>query len=460
MREETMTMKGSYDRTLPDVTEWLCYDPALMDPAKPTGLWFCADAVDVQAVGVNAMCLPAAGSWNDLDRCEGFISRFEYVVVVAAGRDKRAELVRELTPRIGYMCIYTAQDAGFRGCRSVRELLDTCGFKAVERLIVDVEEVPTYGLLDLAKVEEPDIWKLPRTLSGIKELDRAIGGFFPGELSVWTGKRGGGKSTLLGQLLLQAIDQGHKVCAYSGELPAWRFKNWTMLQAAGPENIQAKMDEQTGKTIYTVNELIRTRIDQWWAGQFWLYDLNVGGAHDEDSIIRLFETAVRRFGCDTFLVDNLMTAHFKGTKDADFYRAQSNFTGRLVQFAKKHGVHVHLVAHPRKTQNKSLDADDVGGSGDVTNRADNAFSVRRLSEDDAEKKGYTTVLEVLKNRAYGNQAKLALEFDEGSRRFYKSGGGAPGWRFNWAFDGEQQFIEVPAQEGDPFPEVADGTNDD
>lgn len=430
-------------RELPDVTEWLCYDPALMDPAKPTGLWFCVNAEDVQAVGVNAVCLPTGGSWNGLDQCERFIAAFDYVVIVAADRKKRAELVRELTPRIGYMCLYTSEDSGFRGARSVKELLDTCGYKAVERLIVDTAEVPTYGLLNVADVEQPDIWRLPRTLSGIKELDRAIGGFFPGELSVWTGKRGGGKSTLLGQLLVQAIDQGHKVCAYSGELPAWRFKDWIMLQAAGPEHIQSRVDEQTEKTVYTVNDLDRKRVDEWWDGRFFLYDLNIGGAHDEDSIIREFDVAVRRYGCDVFLVDNLMTARFKGVKDADFYRAQSTFTGRLVQFAKKNGVHVHLVAHPRKTVNKSLDADDVGGSGDVVNRADNAFSVVRLDGEEAESKGYSCGLKVLKNRAFGNQAAISLDFDPASRRFYKAGAGSPYWKFSWEFDGKQQMVELP-----------------
>ena len=47
-----------------------------------------------------------------------------------------------------------------------------------------------------------------------------------------------------------------------------------------------------------------------------------------------------------------------------------------MEFAKKNEVHVHLVAHPRKGDNdkkKLLTADDIGGSADITNRADNAF---------------------------------------------------------------------------------------
>ena len=68
-------------------------------------------------------------------------------------------------------------------------------------------------------------------------------------------------------------------------------------------------------------------------------------------------------------------ADFCRSREGDYFRAQSNFAGRLVQFAKTRGVHVHLVAHPRKSDKtrKHLSSDDVGGSGDLTNRADNVF---------------------------------------------------------------------------------------
>ena len=155
-----------------------------------------------------------------------------------------------------------------------------------------------------------------------------IGGFYPGELSVWTGKRDGGKSTLLGQLLLEALDQGFPVCAYSGELPTWRFKHWISLQAAGPGNVVERKDRASGKTFYTVPQMIQRRLDEWWAGRFWLYDNRL--ANDDGSILRIFEYAVRRYGCCVFLVDNLMTARLAAS-ERNFYRAQGAFTGRLVE---------------------------------------------------------------------------------------------------------------------------------
>lgn len=435
---------------VPDMTDLLIYEPRLIDPALPSGLWFCEDAEAVQVVGTNAVCLPLVGEWNDINRCKTFFEQFPYVVIVAINDAKREKMVEELRMRLSYMPLLVARKSRFKGCRTLREFYGNFGHEAVEYLLTGAEEFPAYGLLNLAEVKRPTLSLSGRTLSHIPELDRAIGGFYAGELSVWTGKRGGGKSTLLGQILLQAMDQGHFVCAYSGELPAHVFKQWISLQAAGPGNITAHEDKATGKTFYTVPPNIQQRIDQWMDRRFFLYDLSIGSAHDEDSILSVFEMAHRCYGCDVFLADNLMTARLKAVKDADYYRAQSNFTGRLVEFSKHFNVHVHLVAHPRKSKG-SLEADDVSGSGEIVNRADNAFSLSRTQEGDLGKAGFQCGLDVLKNRAFGSQVSIGLDFEETSRRLYKSGTGNPGWRFGWEFDGEQQMVELP-EEPVPFEE--------
>lgn len=445
----------SYDKKLPDVSEYLVYEDRFIDPTLPTGLWFCEDAAAVQAVGVNAVSLSLTANWNDLYKCAEFINMFPYVLIVSANKEKRRRMVEELRERLTYISLLVAPEGGFKGCASVPELLGSCGKKTVDELLIGAVELPAYGMLALQDVEAPETWKMPRALSGIPELDRSIGGFLMGELSIWTGKRGEGKSTLVNQLLLQAINQGHKVCAYSGELTAWRFKEWAMLQAAGPGYLTQKTDNESGRAFYSVPPHIQKRIDEWWENRFFLYDLGISTAHDEDSILDIFTLAHRRYGCDVFLVDNIMTTRFKGTRDVDFYRAQSNFTGRLVSFAKKHGVHVHLVAHPRKATGKSLEADDVGGAGDITNRADNVFSIKRMPEG----KEYGTLLSVLKNRAFGNQVKIGLDFESASRRFYKAGTGSPEWRFGWEYDGGQIAIRDEPVEGDPFEEVVDAMLD-
>lgn len=416
---------------LPDASQWLLYDETAMDPRKT--LWFVSDSLEVTALdNKNAVCLAHGAGFDAFRDAEPFFRAFPSVFIAVSDPEVCAvvtDAFKEYAPSIP---VLLPREGAFGKSTRIRDVLASGGRKAVDHLLLGAVEQPMEGLLDLADVERVDPGDSIAVMSGLKALDQAIGGFAPAELSVWTGKRGSGKSTLLCQLLLNAIDQGFPVCAYSGELAAWRFKQWALLQAAGVGHIEPKRDRVSGKLYYFTPREIADRIDGWWKGKFFLYDNRVAGSGDEDSILSVFEYAVRRFGCCVFLVDNLMTARFNGGSDENFFRAQSRFTGRLVEFAKKHEVHVHLVAHPRKGENgkKSLlTADDVGGSADITNRADNAFSLERLSAEDAAAYGYDAGLCILKNRSYGASENIQLVYDARCRKYHKKGenDGIYGW---------------------------------
>ena len=213
---------------------------------------------------------------------------------------------------------------------------------------MEAEELPVQGLLNLADVDTTKRKNARRVVSGIPELDKAIGGFSGGALSVWTGKQGEGKSTLLGQILLDAVNQGRKVCAYSGELPKEDFKMGLLQQAAGYLHVKRREDAVSGRVFYDIAPPCSPAINAWWDGRLFLTDIQRKDAHDEANIMKIFEYAYRRYGCDVFLVDNIMTAELKDEAQLGFWRAQSSFTGRLVAFAKRLDVHVHLVAHPAR----------------------------------------------------------------------------------------------------------------
>ena len=243
----------------------------------------------------------------------------------------------------------------------------------------------------------------------------------------------------MSQILLEAIDQGHKVCAYSGELPAGQFKAGALVQAVGPGHLDLFQDPEVGEQISCAQPMAARRVEEWWAGRYYLNDIRDASAHDEDRILDEFTYANRVLGCDVFLVDNIMTTRLSG--DRDFYRAQSMFTQRLTRFAKAQGVHVHLVAHPRKTQQGRpvTDGDDISGSGDIANLADNVFSVRRLSEEEAEHDGCSSLVYVMKVRNRGKRGKVGLEFDLDSCRFYPPGKG-PSKAYGWERMAEQTTL--------------------
>lgn len=458
-----MKTEGSFE--IPGLIEAmnvLAVEPRFLDPTLPSGLWFCDGAEAVQAVEVNAVCLSSAATWEDLSRCQKFFEAFPYIVIVATDAEKRKTMTHELRRRIAGMVFYVATDKAFRGCSSVAELRASHGLSGIQQILLDCVELPIYGLLNVADITQPELISVHR--SGFPIIDKRIGAFYKGELSVWTGRRGEGKSTLLEEIMLDAIDQDCRVCAYSGELPDWKFKYWLSLQAAGPANIQMTTDKQSGKVIPTVPRNIQKQIDAWLDRRLYLYDIGTAAIHDADSIMRLFNFAHQTYGCNVFLADNLMTARVKTNRDNDYYRAQSNFVADLVSFARRAGVHVHLVAHPRKTQTgKHLGNDDVGGIGDITNLADNVFSLersqRREATGDAARET-VTALAILKNRMWGATTRsgeaIQLDFDEKSKRFYRPGRPVDK-RYGWDSAQQTTFEELTGDDPEmPFEEDRHG----
>ncbi|SMC41180.1 AAA family ATPase [Papillibacter cinnamivorans] len=377
--------------------------------------------------------------FSALSKCEDFIRQFQFVMLVPNDEESRKQFVGGVRGQITYLPLFVA-GGDYKGCKTVRDLYDKHGMHAIESLIYHSKELPAYGLLNISEVTPIDVTRMPRVLTGIRELDKVTGGSLMGDVSIWTGKRGDGKSTLVSQIIIEAVDQGKRACAYSGELKAERFKDWLYLQAAGPNHITSKRDAESDRELYFIDAHTRHQLDEWFDKRLFLYDLSINSAHDADSILRIFEYANKRYGCSVFLVDNIMTARFASSSDSSFYREQSNFVGRLVEFANRFNSHVHIVAHPRKGEIR--DGDDVSGISDITNRAANVFKLERLSEDQATKQGCDSVLSVMKNRAYGDRASVGLCFEPKSRRFFKAFTGNPDKKYGWEFVEQQKFEEL------------------
>lgn len=426
----------------------LTFEDRFLDPGQPTGLWFCATAEDVAVVGINAVKLAQGAEWGELRRCERFLTMFPYCFVAVRADELRETIVRHLQQAAPALPICVPTEAAWRGCGSVTAFADAFGPKRVPELLLGARQLPAYGLLNMADIRPVNPGTLSRTLSGIREMDQFTGGFYEGQMSLWTGERGKGKSTLLGQMLLEAIDQGRTVCAYSGELSREQFKHWVSIQAAGPAHVGVYEDADSGRKVSAIADSVQRRIDEWWDRRFFLYDIGTASSHNEDDILTVFANAARCYGADVFLVDNVMTVGLRNGRDSDYFRAQSNFAGRLVQFAKQWHVHVHLVAHPRKAEKgqKHIRADDIGGSGDLPNRADNVFTLEPEQQEIRGKLESVTVLSCIKNRMYGGTRRVALKFDVKSKRFYRPDA-KPDKQYGWELVGRQvELCELPAEE--------------
>jgi twinkle protein len=144
----------------------------------------------------------------------------------------------------------------------------------------------------------------------------------------------------------------------------------------------------------------------------------VTGQAQSDRLLEVFAYAVRRHGVSHVVIDSLMMLEDVPEEGRGALEAQRQFMVKLAGFAKRHRVHVHLVAHPRKAddERKAPGKQDVSGSGKITGLADNHLSVwmQALQEGDT---GPDSKLELNKQRNGDEQHhELWLWFDQASKQ--------------------------------------------
>ena len=140
------------------------------------------------------------------------------------------------------------------------------------------------------------------------------------------------------------------------------------------------------------------------------------------ALIDVFSFAVRRYDVRHIFVDSLMKIRMPYAEEL---RAQKQVVTQLVDFAKEYKCHVHLVAHPRKgaRDNTELFKVDISGTADITNLAHNVIALVRLPKENREKMestgkvGYDTLLAVRKNREWGDEGSVKLNFNSATKLF-------------------------------------------
>lgn len=273
-----------------------------------------------------------------------------------------------------------------------------------------IVETPDKGTvwLKMSEVKRAQVLESDFIPSGIVYLDRKGLGFKKGMVSVFTGKRGCGKSSLLNMLILNSAQTGHKTALWTGELTADFVKQWLYLQAAGKGNNERYLDTD----YFITKERYVPLIDAWLDKYLRLFNNKYGERFSQiEEQIRILH---KDWGLDSVMLDNLMVLDIRSL-DENKYDRQSILLQRLCDLAKELHIHIHIVAHPHKS-NGYIRIDNISGSGDITNKADNVFVLSRVDNDfkagapeylDKTRyntivtNGCTNVIEVAKFRAKG-----------------------------------------------------------
>jgi len=197
-----------------------------------------------------------------------------------------------------------------------------------------------------------------------------------GELTIWAGENGSGKSLILTQVMLSVIRQSGNVVIASLELHP-------------VETLKRMACQHTGVDELEIGEPgVNDFIDQV-TGNLWLYD--EAGDMKPKRVAAMARYVRAELDCDHLVIDSLMKC---GTSEGD-YAGEKRLINSLQNIAKQTGLHIHLVAHSRKPGDRNAGKYEVKGSGTITDMSDNVLTVSRNRTKEKERKQVNPKQEIM-----------------------------------------------------------------
>lgn len=236
-----------------------------------------------------------------------------------------------------------------------------------------------------------------RTITGIKELDKMIGGFTYDAVTLWASQTNGGKTTLLTMLTDRFISQGKRVFYFNGEQTLDTFKDNLFLKKISKEQITTIEYEHTGIYDDFISGEVYDNVLNFYADKLFVY--NNEAPRDIDTMMMVLTRARSELGIRDFIIDNLMQIDIAGN---DKLREQERLAEKLRTFSVNTKSNIHLVVHSRKTMGNSirLNLFDIAGSQTIANKSYNIITIIRVDQLDDTSSEYERLRNDCLNEGY------------------------------------------------------------
>ncbi len=379
------------------------------------------DALSWHSYGFAALSVPFGGgkggkhNWieNEFER----LQRFEKIYISMDMDKTGEEAAKDIAQRLGvhrcYKVTLPANDAneclaGGTHAEAMNLALKTAKEFRPDELNTPGEYFDEVMALFYPKEEEKICYTTP-----YEKLAKQDVYFRPGELTLWSGPSGHGKSQVLSDCIPHWIGEGAIPCLASLEM--------------APRQSLKRLIKQVGNIDRPTEGYAKACMDYLDKG---LLIYSKVGKADVTRMLEIFDYARSRYGCDVFIVDSLMRLGIA----SDDYTGQEKAVYQMVDWVISKNVHIHLVAHARKSEKGGGPAgtEDVKGASEIGSNAFNILTIWRnrkheediAAADDAQKaeleKIPGVILNVAKNRNGDFEGRVGLWYDKETYR-YRSG---------------------------------------
>lgn len=323
------------------------------------------DALSMAAYGFVAVSVPFGGggkgkqNWieNEFDRLEQFERIYIATDMDKVGEEAAAEIASRLGRHRCYRVNLPRKDANQCLMEGIsREEIATC--------VASAQSLDPEGLRrpsDFADRVANLFWPAAEAHAGYSLPYADLNGrimFRPGEVTLWSGATGSGKSQIISDCVPRWIREGSRICIASFEMqPQWTLKR--MVKQAGGVDRPALPFLDATLAFLDSGLLLYEKV----------------GKSGVPALLEIFDYARAKYGCDQFVIDSLMRLGIA----ADDYGGQEQAVFRIVDWTIAKHVHLHLVCHSRKPANGQgvPEAEDVKGAMEIGANAFNILTIWR-----------------------------------------------------------------------------------
>ncbi|KAI8740023.1 twinkle protein, mitochondrial [Biomphalaria glabrata] len=264
------------------------------------------------------------------------------------------------------------------------------------------------SIVNLSHLKQEILAQLMHTdhVAGVKwkrypVLNKLLKGHRRGELTVFTGPTGSGKTTFISEYSLDLCMQGVNTLWGSFEINNVKLGKMMLTQFA-LKNLTKHLD-----------------MFDYYADQFMTLPMHFMTFHGQESLKKVLDTmshAVYVHDIGHVILDNLQfMMGVSGSEWSDRFMKQDTMISAFRKFATNMNCHVTLVIHPRKEKDgDDLTTASVFGTAKATQEADNVLILQDKRLTSIRGKKY---LQVTKNRHDGELGIMLLKFDKETLSF-------------------------------------------